>query len=305
MNKNCPKVSVITPTYNAKSLIERCALSVASQTYRNIEHLFIDALSTDGTQELLVRLAEQHQHLRWISEHDESIYDAMNKGIKMAEGEWLFFLGSDDVLKNCDVLSTLFTRDDAISDDIIYGYIEFGDSKTFGGEFSLAKLVLQNICHQAIFYRKEVFEKYGSYDKTYRSWSDWEMNIRLFANENLAVTYLPVIISKYATGGYSDLHPDEKMLEDLPEIINKYIAPKHAQAYRDLLVQKKIIEWLQQQCRNKDKEIEKISSQIAALNQRIESQQGELSAITSSKSWKVWRQYTKIRLRNPFLSKKS
>jgi glycosyltransferase involved in cell wall biosynthesis len=307
MQTNLPKVSVITPTRNAKSLMEACADSVAGQTYPHLEHLVLDACSTDGTQELLARLAGQYRHLRWVSEPDDGIYDAMNKGIRMAEGEWLYFLGSDDVLKNKDVLSTIFTREDIASHDIIYGYNEFGDrGKTFGGEFSLSKLVLQNICHQAMFYRREVFEKYGSYDETYRSWSDWEMNIRLFSNDNIAVAYLPVIISKYATGGYSALHRDEKLLADLPEIIRKYIAPKHAGAYIDLLEQQKTISWLQEQCRSKDDELQGRAAQIAdlnkgmssridELNRTVEKQERELSRMKSSIIWKVWKQYRKIR----------
>jgi glycosyltransferase involved in cell wall biosynthesis len=307
MHNNFPKISVITPTYNAKPLMEDCVLSVASQTYPHIEHLVIDACSTDGTQELLAGLADQYGHLHWISEPDDGIYNAMNKGIRMAEGEWLYFLGSDDVLKNHDVLTTIFTRDDTASNDIIYGYNEFGDrNQTFGREFSLANLVLQNICHQAIFYRKELFAKYGCYNEAYRSWSDWEMNVRLFANDNITVTYLPVIISKYATGGYSALHRDEKLLEDLPEIIRKYIAPKHAGAYIELLEQKKIIEWQQQQCRSKDDELQRratviddlsqsLSSQNEALKPVIDSHQGYLSMMKSSKIWKIWKQYLKIR----------
>lgn len=307
MHTNLPKVSVITPALNAKSVIEACILSVAGQTYPNIEHLVIDACSTDGTQELLAGLADRCHHLRWISEDDRGIYDAMNKGIRMAEGEWLYFLGSDDVLKNCDVLSTIFTRKEVASNDLLYGYNEFGDkNETFGGEFSLAKLLIQNICHQAMFYRKELFEKYGYYDESYRSWSDWEINIRFFANENIAVTYIPVVISKYATGGYSDCNRDEKLLNDLPEIIKKYITPKHAAAYQELLVQHQTITWLEQQCRNRDTEIQRMASQIADLNQtiasqiaelhrQIESQSVELKGIKSSRMWSVLKKYRKIK----------
>ncbi len=296
MDTNLPKVSVITPALNAGSVIEACILSVAGQTYPNIEHLVLDARSTDGTQELLASLASQHNHLRWISEDDNGIYDAMNKGIRMAEGEWLYFLGSDDILKNCDVLTTIFSSREVASSDIVYGYNEFGDkNETFGGQFSLAKLLIQNICHQAMFYKKELFEKYGYYDQSYRSWSDWEMNIRLFANETLAIAYLPVVIAKYATGGYSDCNRDEKLLNDLPEIITKYINPQHAAAYKELLVQQKTIIWLQQQCQNRDAEMQMMANQIAELNQTMASQSDELKSIKSSRIWKVLKTYRKIK----------
>ena len=313
-----PKVSVITPTYNAKGLIEECVRSVAVQTYRNIEHVIVDGNSTDGTKELLVQLFDHYEHLRWVSEPDDGIYDAMNKGIRMSEGEWVYFLGSDDVLKNCDVLTNIFSRHEVLSHDIIYGFNEFGGlNQTFGSEYTLARLIFQNICHQSIFYRKNVFEKYGCFDQTYKSWSDWEINIRLFSNENVATCYLPVLISKYALGGYSTIYRDEKFLHDRPEIIEKYITPKHADAYKELLVQSNAIAWLEQQCVERDDQVRVIerqckerddkiriseqqclekehkiqimSKQLAGLKQTIETQDNELNLIKSSIIWKIFK----------------
>ena len=318
MKNSIPKVSIITPTFNAKALFEACVQSVAVQTYRNIEHVIVDGNSTDGTRELLVQLADHHKHIRWVSEPDNGIYDAMNKGIRMSEGEWVYFLGSDDVLKNCDVLKNIFSRKEVVSHDVIYGFNEFGGfNQTFGSEYTLAKLIFQNICHQSIFYRKEVFEKYGYFDQTYKSWSDWEINIRLFANDNIATCYLPVLISKYTMGGYSTIHSDEKFLHDRPELIEKYITPKHAGAYKELLAQKKSITWLEQQCleskdkvmvleqqrlESKDKvmvleqqclekeyNIQIMENQLSQLMQTIENQNNELKLIKSSVIWKVFK----------------
>ena len=91
-----PKISIITPTLNAAETLEACILSVKNQTYLNKEHLIIDGQSTDGTLHILKKHAENYPQLKWITENDDGIYDAMNKGIDLSSGDWLYFMGSDD-----------------------------------------------------------------------------------------------------------------------------------------------------------------------------------------------------------------
>jgi glycosyltransferase involved in cell wall biosynthesis len=296
MRTGLPKVSIITPTYNAQKLIESCVRSVSAQTYRNIEHIVIDGGSEDGTIEAL----SAYPHLRWISEKDEGIYDAMNKGIRMSEGEWIYFLGSDDVLKHDDILTDIFAHRNVSGLDVVYGDVEWGDTgTTYDGEFTLAKLLQHNICHQAIFFRKEVFDTYGYYDQSYRSLADWEMNIRLFANDRISITYVPLTIAKYRLGGYSSTFHDEKFFRDRPEFIDKYIASRHAGAYRELLSLKESIEGLHHQIRQRESEFQdmtrNMAGEIAGLNQTIQSRNSELETMKSSVLWKVWKKYRKMK----------
>ncbi len=107
MHSQLSKISVITVCRNAAGTIGANIFSVYSQKYDNVEHIIIDGASTDGTVELLRGIQEQG-NVRFISEADNGIYDAMNKGIKLADGEWVFFLGSDDIFFDDEVLTRIF-----------------------------------------------------------------------------------------------------------------------------------------------------------------------------------------------------
>ena len=120
---NLPKISIITPTYNSEKSIESCILSVANQTYKNIEHLIIDGQSSDNTLGIVKNYAERFSHLRVISERDNGIYDAMNKGIDLAQGEWIYFLGSDDIFYDEHVLEDLFSKEDLGNCDLFMGIL--------------------------------------------------------------------------------------------------------------------------------------------------------------------------------------
>ena len=105
-----PLISIITPTYNSASTLEKNILSVASQKYKEIEHIFIDNCSTDKSLQIIETYKKKFKHIRVLSEKDEGVYDAMNKGIKVAKGEYLLFLNSGDCLLNKDVLKEVFTN---------------------------------------------------------------------------------------------------------------------------------------------------------------------------------------------------
>jgi glycosyltransferase involved in cell wall biosynthesis len=186
--ESLPLISIITPTLNSGSYIENCLLSVAGQTYGNIEHLIIDGRSTDDTLDIVKRFKARHLHVRLVSEIDNGIYDAMNKGIRQANGEWIYFLGSDDKFYDDYVLTDIFTRKSYRETKIIYGDVLINgdagwakDGDLYDGEFTLIKLIEKNICHQAIFYKKTVFDKSGLFNIHYSICADWDMNFRLWA----------------------------------------------------------------------------------------------------------------------------
>jgi glycosyltransferase involved in cell wall biosynthesis len=205
MVRSRPLISIITPTLNSEPLIRECLMSVADQTYGNIEHLVIDGGSTDATVNAVKQLQEQYSHISIISEADEGIYDAMNKGIKEAKGEWLYFLGSDDRLYDKNVLSALFERKWSKKVRILYGNVIINgdagwarDGEVYAGEFNLHKLLEKNICHQAIFYKRIVFNRYGNFIIKYRISADWDLNLRLWSIYSF--TYVNQIIAVFKGG---------------------------------------------------------------------------------------------------------
>ena len=218
-----PKISIITPTYNSAKHLKTCILSVAQQTYANKEHLIIDNLSTDGSHDILRRYSDRYPHIRVIKEKDNGIYDAMNKGIDLSASEWLYFLGSDDIMVNNNVLSDILTSPEADCSDVIYGNVQLGkNGRIYDGEFSNFKLIEKNICHQAIFYRKKVFEELGKFNTKYLALADWAFNMNWFGNSNIRRTYKDKVIAVWTQNGYSSTNPDNLFLEDKEALIRKY-----------------------------------------------------------------------------------
>src|SRR5690349_12619231 len=119
-----PLITIITPTFNASFCIDRCIQSVINQTYINVEHLIMDGQSTDNTMAIVQQYQENYpQRIRLISEHDNGIYDAMNKGVQQAKGRWLLFLGADDFLYNRNILKKISTILLNTKNDIVYGNV--------------------------------------------------------------------------------------------------------------------------------------------------------------------------------------
>jgi len=210
-------ISIITPTYNAAKHLETCIQSIKQQSYFQWEHIIIDGGSSDGTLELI----KKYPHLKWISEPDAGIYDAMNKGIKLARGEWLYFLGADDVLYNSNVFENLKSHLSS-NVDVVYGNVSSTRWKgLYDGEFNSKKLVDKNICHQAIFFKKSVFDKIGLFDLRFKVYADWEHNWRWFFNPSITHKYAPLTIAEYADGGFSSNSLPDQVLQSSKDAILK------------------------------------------------------------------------------------
>jgi glycosyltransferase involved in cell wall biosynthesis len=194
-----PLVSIIIPCYNAKIYIQDCINNVVAQKYTNIEIIIVDGNSTDGTKEILNSNAIKYPNIMWISEKDNGVYDAMNKGVKMAAGEWIFFLGCDDVFKNDEVINHVFKADYSNKVNFIYGNVEFKYSKQiYNGAFNLFRILFEgNICHQAIFYHKSIFNIIGLFDTACKIYADHDFNILCFMNKHVKTQYLNQIIAIY------------------------------------------------------------------------------------------------------------
>lgn len=199
--------SIIIPTFNSEKTLKQCLNSVVSQTFKDYEVIIIDGLSSDSTLRTIKKYSAQYELIRWISEKDSGIYDAMNKGIKLAKGEWLYFLGSDDSLFSSDTLNQI--QKELQDFDVVYGNVTSSRfNGIYDGPFTKEKIYEKNICHQAILYNKRVFQKIGGFNLKYRSQADWDHNLSWFLSDKIRKTYVDVIIANYADGGFSSLNAD-------------------------------------------------------------------------------------------------
>lgn len=209
------KLSIITVVRNAEKTIEKTIESVINQTYDDYEYIIVDGCSTDATNEIIETYLERIS--KYVSEPDVGIYDAMNKGIGFASGEWIYFLGADDILYCDDILQLVFAND-YNDDDVIYGSVLLKSSGIiFDGEFSYEKLCSKSPCHQAVFYRKELFERYGTFDLKYRTTADYVLHIRTLKG-GAKWTYIGEIIAIYNEMGASYSQRDVEYLNDRFEI---------------------------------------------------------------------------------------
>lgn len=209
------------PVYNAEAYIEKALNTVFAQTYQNYELLILDSLSTDNTRAVIEKKQSCNSAIRLLSEKDKGIYDAMNKGISLAKGEWLYFMGCDDVFFDTNVLErfSFLLKPDV---DLVYGDVLWvPDEVKEEGSCEAADLINRNINHQRIFYRRTLFQQYGSYDLQYRIASDHELNIRFFCNKNIRKKYMPITVARYHSGGFSSNKVDEVFWSNWKKIFRK------------------------------------------------------------------------------------
>ena len=206
------KVSIITVTFNSSSFISHCLDSVKNQPHNDIEHIVIDGASTDGTLSILKSKTNQLAEL--ISETDNGIYEAMNKGLKIATGDIIGFLNSDDFYINNNVISKvvkLFKQKSEIEacySDLVYvdrinisKIVRYWKSSEFIlGSFS------KGWCppHPTFFVRRSVYEKFGSFDVSYQLASDIDLMMRFLEIKKVKSCYIPEVLIKMRMGGQSN-----------------------------------------------------------------------------------------------------
>lgn len=200
-------LSIITICRNIVSDIEDTCLSVAGQTFDDFEWIVIDGASTDGTREILEKYANKITVL--ISEPDSGIFNAMNKGIRLAKGKRLLFLNGGDCLASKDILGEVFSHE--LNADVCYGNIynldpiadaAFLDEARPAEQLSKFYFAFRTIFHQAAFIRRELFERFGLYNENYRIVSDWEKWIEFF-EAGCSFAKLDVVVSIFRMGGAS------------------------------------------------------------------------------------------------------
>ena len=203
-----PKLSIIIPTFNSEKVLPAAIESVIKQSFTDFELLIIDGLSIDNT--LTIAKSYDDSRIKIVSEKDNGIYDAMNKGIVMANGEWLYFLGSDDTLFDNEVLRRVFINHETVvaKSDYMYANVIWGDGYVYNWIQDVLSLYLSNISHQAIFAKKEVFAKTGLFVLKYPTLADFHFNMQCFTDDSIRKSYLRIIIACYAIGGASSYMKD-------------------------------------------------------------------------------------------------
>ena len=221
--KEQPFFSIIIPTYNSGNTLEDALSSIQRQIFTDYEVLIIDNLSTDDTILIAEKFSKLLTSEKIVSRKDKGIYHAMNSGINLSSGKWLYFMGSDDILYDDYVLEKIYDKvKDNIGIEVVYGNVDSGYfSKLYDGKFSQWKITRKNICHQAIFFKSTVFSKIGGFNLEYKVLADWDHNIRWFFSWHIKQLYLDIIIANYGEGGFSSKHTDEKFHREKKFIILK------------------------------------------------------------------------------------
>jgi glycosyltransferase involved in cell wall biosynthesis len=223
------KISIITVTYNSAKFLENCLRSIASQQHKNVEHIVIDGASTDETIKILNNKKKHIKKL--ISEPDKGIYDAMNKGIKLAQGDIIGILNSDDFYLNNKILSRvskLFENNpslDACYSDLIYvnqldtsKIVRFWKSSKF-----IETSFLRGWCppHPTLFVRRSVYKHFGVFNTNYKLASDTDLMFRFFEINKITNIYVPEIWVAMRLGGATNKNLKNIFLQN-KEIISAF-----------------------------------------------------------------------------------
>jgi len=202
------KVSIITVCFNSADTIEDTIKSVLSQDYKDIEYIVVDGGSMDGTLGVMSKYNDRITKV--ISEPDEGIYDAMNKGIKAAKGDIIAFLNADDFYSNGKVVTEIANFIKTSSLDATYGDLVYVNKKSpekivrywRTGEYTNnAFMKGWVIPHPTFFCKKEIFKKYGGFNVDFKIAADFELFIRFIERYNIKTGYLPKVIVKMRSGG--------------------------------------------------------------------------------------------------------
>nr|WP_294791286.1 glycosyltransferase family 2 protein [uncultured Mucilaginibacter sp.] len=214
MKENLPVISIVIVTFNAAATLQACLDSIYKQRYLAIEIVVIDGNSTDGTVNIIQQNSARLGY--WVSEKDAGIYDAMNKGIKHITGDWVYFLGADDVL--FDGFSDLCAE---LKD---HNLIYYGRVMTLGGPtipadaYAFAKY---GLCHQAMIYPKEVFNG-REFNTRYKISADYAFNMGLFNSGQFTFEFKDHLVANFNQTGVSSTSTDKVFENDRATLVRKY-----------------------------------------------------------------------------------
>lgn len=213
-----PLISIITVVYNGEKFLEETILSTLNQSYDNVEYIIIDGGSTDGTLDIIRKYENVVDY--WVSEKDFGIYDAMNKGINVATGDWINFMNAGDKLFDINTIKNIIP---SLNVDLIYG--NHALYKEQSNEYNIVDVSTysdkRNIpfCHQSLFVKAKLLKK-NLFNIKYKIAADYDQYLRL-KNLDTKILYLPMTISLYLDGGLSSTSR-KKLIYEYYAVTRKY-----------------------------------------------------------------------------------
>ena len=207
------KLSIITINRNNVAGLEKTMRSVASQTFKDFEYIIVDGASTDGSVEVIKKLKSGFEQLKWVSEPDSGIYNAMNKGIRMASGAYIQILNSGDCLAAPDVTGKMLkTLEEKGNPSILYGNMVkcFPDGKTkvdkcfAGQEITMLGMYTGTLNHDPAYIRCDLFDKYGFYDESLKIVSDWKWYLQALILGGEKPEYVDLDVTLFDMTGISE-----------------------------------------------------------------------------------------------------
>ncbi len=226
---NLPKISIITPTFNASKTLKECIESVANQNYPYLEHYIIDGFSTDNTLEIVKEY--ENINIKYISEKDNGIFDAMNKGIILATGDFLLFLGADDVLSE-NIVANITQKINFNDFDLVYGKVKYPDyecgreykKEYLTDELKISPFIHLFMHHQGTFIRKKLFDMFGTYDLKYPIGADVHFFIKTINQTEVKKQFVDIIVAQVGADGISGQIEELQLREDFPELAKRHLA---------------------------------------------------------------------------------
>lgn len=221
-----PKLSIITVNLNNSEGLQKTIESVISQTYTDFEYIIIDGGSTDGSVDIIKKYTDKITY--WVSENDSGIYNAMNKGIKVAKGEYCQFLNSGDALFSNVILNKV--AENIINEyKIYYGNVQriYSDGrtviKTYPEELSFSFFIDSALAHQSVFIKRTLFYDFFFYNEKYKILADWDFLVYAICKKNTPYKFLDFNVSDYNMNGISSQKESrEVMKKERIETYNKY-----------------------------------------------------------------------------------
>ena len=206
------KLSIITVSYNAVETIEDTINSVLSQDHKDVEYIIIDGASTDGTCDIINKYQDQLSVI--VSEKDDGIYDAMNKGIALCRGEVIGILNADDVYAEDQTLSNVMDAFRTHNSDAVYGDLEYVSKADLSkvirywrsrdhnnGDFKKGWMPP----HPTFFLKRKIYSQHGVYRTEFRISADYELMLRMFVKHQISTKHIPKVITKMRVGGESNV----------------------------------------------------------------------------------------------------
>lgn len=211
------KLSIITINRNNAAGLEKTMCSVATQTFKDFEYIIVDGASTDGSVEVIKKLEPEFAHLKWVSEPDTGIYNAMNKGMRMASGEYFQILNSADCLASEDVVERMLSAlENTGYPSILYGNMikcfpdgkKLLDSSFAGRDITMLGMYKGTLNHDPAYIRRDLFEKYGYYDENLKIVSDWKWYMQAIILGGEKPKYANIDVTLFDMTGISETNLD-------------------------------------------------------------------------------------------------